>query len=231
MYSYSVRERYGLVWLCVGHPERDILPFPEFDDERFRTVLCGPYGVDTSAPRIVENFLDMAHLPYVHAGMLGQEPYTEVQDYNVAEGVNGEGPVATNCLLWQPRPTLVDHDSNYVNYTYRVLRPFSAMLTKVPDTPGGHGVSILLTIQPVEPERSIAWILYGITDFTKAELEQRARQELIFFQDKPILENQVPKRLPLGPKVEMPVRCDRMSVAYRRYLKELDVRFGVTPAS
>ena len=48
-----------------------------------------------------------------------------------------------------------------------------------------------------------------------------------FFQDKPILENQVPKRLPLGPKVEMPVRCDRLSVAYRRYLKALDVQFGV----
>jgi hypothetical protein len=31
--------------------------------------------------RIVENFLDMSHFPYVHTGVLGEEPVTEVTDY------------------------------------------------------------------------------------------------------------------------------------------------------
>ena len=31
----------------------------------------------------MENFLDMAHFPYVHSGYLGIEPHTEVRDYDV----------------------------------------------------------------------------------------------------------------------------------------------------
>jgi phenylpropionate dioxygenase-like ring-hydroxylating dioxygenase large terminal subunit len=226
--SYAVRERYRLVWVCVGVPGRDILPFPEFDDARYKTALCGPYGVNTSAPRIVENFLDMAHLPYVHTGILGQEPHTEVKDYNVRRGSDGEGPIATNCMFWQPSPTLTDQASSYVNYTYRVPRPCTAILTKQPESAGSSGLSIMLTVTPVEQERSTAWILYSVANTTKTEAELRARQELVFLQDKGIVENQLPKRLPLDPNAERAFACDRLSVAYRRYLKEQGIRFGVS---
>jgi phenylpropionate dioxygenase-like ring-hydroxylating dioxygenase large terminal subunit len=197
-------------------------------DARYKTALCGPYGVNTSAPRIVENFLDMAHLPYVHTGILGQEPHTEVKDYNVRRGSDGEGPIATNCMFWQPSPTLTDQASSYVNYTYRVPRPCTAILTKQPESAGSSGLSIMLTVTPVEQERSTAWILYSVANTTKTEAELRARQELVFLQDKGIVENQLPKRLPLDPNAERAFACDRLSVAYRRYLKEQGIRFGVS---
>ena len=34
--------------------------------------------------------------------------------------------------------------------------------------------------------------------------------------------------VPLAPLAELPVRADRMSLAYRRYLRELDFAYGVT---
>ena len=52
-------------------------------------------------------------------------------------------------------------------------------------------------------------------------------QDRIFLQEKPILENQVPRRLPLGPEAEVPVRSDRMSLAYRQYLGTAGLQFGV----
>ena len=55
--------------------------------------------------------------------------------------------------------------------------------------------------------------------------------QVIFCQDKPILENQLPKRLPLSPRAELPVRADASSAAYRQYLRENDIRFGAIPAS
>jgi phenylpropionate dioxygenase-like ring-hydroxylating dioxygenase large terminal subunit len=55
----------------------------------------------------------------------------------------------------------------------------------------------------------------------------RAFQDSIFMQDRPILENQMPLRLPLAPGAEAPVACDRMSQAYRRYLADEGLRFGV----
>lgn len=68
---YPADERYGLVWVCLGTPATALLPFPEYDDPNLRKVLCGPYRVESSAPRIVENFLDMGHFPFVHNGILG----------------------------------------------------------------------------------------------------------------------------------------------------------------
>ena len=52
-------------------------------------------------------------------------------------------------------------------------------------------------------------------------------QQLIFGQDKSILENQLPKRLPLDPRVETPIRADKSSIVYRRHLTDLGLRYGV----
>ena len=51
-------------------------------------------------------------------------------------------------------------------------------------------------------------------------------QQTIFGQDKPILENQRPKRMPLRPGAETPTRCDATSVAYRRWLLAKGVSYG-----
>ena len=223
-------ERYGLAWVCPGDPAHDILSFPEYDDPCYQVVLCGPFGLAASGPRIVENFLDMAHFPFVHAGILGQEPDTEVPDYDVATIKSGEELVARNCAFVQPRTRVLAHDGSIVRYSYRVLRPFSAVLAKLPDAATGNSVSILLTVQPVEPERSKAWILFAVTDLAGDPRAIRAHQDRIFFQDKPILENQRPKRLPLGAGEETHLRCDRLSSHYRRYLRRKDVGFGVLAA-
>ena len=61
-----------------------------------------------------------------------------------------------------------------------------------------------------------------------ADLAKESGQgDRIFLQDRPILENQVPRKLPLDPGAEMPVRSDRMSLAYRKYLREKKLRYGV----
>ena len=66
----------------VSAPTRDLFPIPEFA-EPDRRNLCAGVGVYVSAPRVIENFLDMGHFPYVHTDILGDEPHTEVKDYDV----------------------------------------------------------------------------------------------------------------------------------------------------
>jgi phenylpropionate dioxygenase-like ring-hydroxylating dioxygenase large terminal subunit len=56
-------------------------------------------------------------------------------------------------------------------------------------------------------------------------------QQTIFGQDKPILENQFPKRLPLDPRAETPIRADKSAIAYRRWLSQKGVTYGVIPAA
>ena len=56
-------------------------------------------------------------------------------------------------------------------------------------------------------------------------------QQVIFGQDKPILENQMPKRLPLDPRAETPIRADKSAIAYRRWLSSKGLTYGVIPVS
>ena len=55
--------------------------------------------------------------------------------------------------------------------------------------------------------------------------------QTIFAQDVPIIENQNPKRLPLDPQAETPIRSDRASILYRRWLSDLGVTYAVIPAA
>ncbi|MGI9507476.1 MAG: aromatic ring-hydroxylating dioxygenase subunit alpha, partial [Geminicoccaceae bacterium] len=69
-------ERYGYVWTTLGSPAKPLFDMPEFDEDGRRLVVCGVLTVRTSPGRIVENFLDLSHFPFVHTGILGAEPMT-----------------------------------------------------------------------------------------------------------------------------------------------------------
>ena len=65
-----------------------------------------------------------------------------------------------------------------------------------------------------------------LVDDTTTDAALVAFQQLIFLQDRIILENQRPRLLPLDPRAEIPTRADISSVAYRRWLKEKGLKFG-----
>ncbi|SNS85104.1 Phenylpropionate dioxygenase, large terminal subunit [Noviherbaspirillum humi] len=231
--AYRVQEAYGLVWACIGEPRYDLLPFDEYGDERLRKVVCGPYPVQTSGPRIVENFLDMAHFGFVHTGILGSLDHTEVPEYDVNPyddrlGERGmQGVIATRCFAFQPVSNLLSKDGSMVEYTYRVARPLTAILTKLPQNQEGFAEAISLHVQPLEEEKSQAWIVLAMTNSVSTDDELRAFQDRIFSQDLAILESQRPKRVPLQPGAEVPQRADKLSAAYRRMLRQLGLRYGV----
>jgi phenylpropionate dioxygenase-like ring-hydroxylating dioxygenase large terminal subunit len=231
--TFRAGERYGLIWVSVGEPARDVAPFPEYDDAHLRKIVCGPYEVAASGPRIVENFLDMAHFPFVHEGILGDVNRTEVRDCEIVpfdDGQGGQGVQAVHCFFWQPQTNTLAQGGSEVEYAYRVVRPLTAILNKVPEAQVGFREAISLHVQPLEEERSRVWMILALTSCEQTEAALRAFQDRIFLQDRPILENQVPRKLPLDPGAEQPVRCDRLSLAYRRYLRELGLRYGVERA-
>lgn len=61
---YQVRERYGLLWVCLGEPANDPPRFPEHELSGYVTAVCDPAPhVRANGPRLIENFLDAAHFP------------------------------------------------------------------------------------------------------------------------------------------------------------------------
>lgn len=227
--TFHTQEKYGMVWVCIGTPSISGPPrFPEYADERLRKVWCGPYDVQSSGPRIVENFLDMAHFAIVHDGILGVPEQAAIADYTVEtfdDADYGSGVWAKQCRAWQPRASKAATGGSDIDYTYRVVRPLTAILTKHP--PGGIVEAIALLPQPLTETTTRVWIIMALNDFTSDDDALRAFQDTIFLQDQPILESQSPARLPLIPGAEVSVACDRMSLAYRNYLKRQNVRYGV----
>ena len=133
-------ERFGLVWTTLGRPAKEVYDLPEAHEPDRRYVRCGWVTLRTSAPRIVENFLDMAHFPFVHPGVLGSEPWTEVADYEAEIRRDVDEVWATNCKFFQPRVAATESDGAYAALTYRVPSPFQVMLYRVcPTAPGTAG--------------------------------------------------------------------------------------------
>jgi phenylpropionate dioxygenase-like ring-hydroxylating dioxygenase large terminal subunit len=233
--AFEAREAAGLVWVRLMRPESQLPAalieppaFPPWQDSEWRQLLCGPYEVNTSAPRLVENFLDLSHFGFVHEGWLGARNHAQVETGQVQE--DETGLQANECKAWQPRAYAGADGGAWVNYRYTVPHPLTAILRK--DAAEGDPVSnaIALFIRPDGDERCTAWFAMATLGDLADDEDLREFQDTVFAQDRPVVESQRPRRLPIGryedlaKEVHSP--ADRMSSAYRRYLNRLGVTLG-----
>jgi phenylpropionate dioxygenase-like ring-hydroxylating dioxygenase large terminal subunit len=83
--SYPAREAHGWIWIFWGSAAHDLPPIPYFDDldESF-SFATYPYRWNAHYSRVIENQLDVMHLPFVHYNTIGRGHRTVV-----------DGPLAT----------------------------------------------------------------------------------------------------------------------------------------
>jgi len=222
--AYLVEERYGLVWVCLGTPDKDVPPFPQAADLGFRTLAIGPFGpVEASGPRILENFLDVAHLPWVHEGTLGDQAFPKIANYEVEK--TEDGLVANNVRIYEPDPygTGVGED---IVYTYHVYRPLTAYLAK--HSGDAIGFSLLFPITPHDEAWSSAWFCIALNENMDLDDDEFiAFTSKILAEDIPVVEAQRPELLPIDLQAELHLTSDRTALAYRKWLGELGVTFGI----
>lgn len=229
--SLPITCAHGYIWTCLGTPSAPLFELPEYLESDRTNVCAASVGVRVSAPRAVENFLDMGHFPYVHTGILGEQPHTEVREYDVKITEDSNEVIATRCRFYQPQAAAGAEGGMLVEYIYRVPHPYCSVLYKsCPDDESRLDV-IALFVQPMDEINIRAHALVSVIDKTSAPLAIRMFQQTIFGQDKPILENQLPKRLPLDPRAETPIRADKSAIVYRRWLSKQGIRYGVIPAA
>jgi len=222
--AYNATQQHGLIWVNPGDGAQSVPTLIGFD-QRYRSIACGPFDVATSAPRLIENFIDLSHFPFVHAGYLGEEPHTAVARYRVE--VTPSGVTATQCRTYQPRANAASGAGAEVYYRYWVLTPMTALLHKSASPEDPPSDIIMMSVQPISEERSRVWMVLAM-DYC---LEQPDSffvnfQETIFGQDCSIVESQQPKRLPLTAADECHQRADLLSHGYRKWLRQLGATYG-----
>lgn len=226
-----VQERYGHVWTTLSESPRPLFDMPEFDEEGRRLVTAGCLGVRCSGLRAVENFLDMAHFPFVHTGVLGDEEHCEVTEYTTEIHPDTDEVWATKCEMYQPQAAAAASGGQITRYMYRVPHPFCTILYKTcPIREEGVWDLIGLFIQPREETECDVHSFVLVFDDSNTDTQLLHFQQGIFLQDRMILENQVPHLLPLDPRLELPTRADSSSIAYRRWLKGHGLQYGASVA-
>ncbi|MFV9475307.1 aromatic ring-hydroxylating dioxygenase subunit alpha [Advenella sp. RU8] len=210
-------------WVSLGNPP-DMFAISEFQDAERRVLAAASVCVKASGLRVVENFLDIAHFPFVHEGTLGEMPYTAVKPYRVE--IENNEIYARDCEFYQPVAAFSHEGSMNIEYIYRVCSPFSALLYKTcPLQPAKKDV-ICLFVQPCDEDRSIVHMPMACLDDSASLEELRLFRQSILGEDMAILNNQIPRKLPLATDFEISTGADATSVAYRRWLSEKGVCYG-----
>ena len=206
---------YDLVWVRLEPGADTRIPgCPAWGDEAFRCVQGDPYTWPTSAARRLENFVDLSHFPFVHDGSLGDRRRTEVP---VADVDRLEGELR---FRFRPAPGMALPDVALMAPTdYRLWVPFSVDLEFF--FPGGERSHLWMTASPVAPGtcRSF-WLTCRTADRDGDDRPHLEFQGLVLGEDLPVIEAQEPPWIP-WPAEEYSVPTDKVSVAYRRWLKEL----------
>lgn len=228
---YLAEERYGLIWVCLEEPSTPIPDFPEYGAPGYRTVLCGPYNWKASAPRAIENFVDFAHFAWVHPGILGDRSRTLVQPHEVVR-VGNELLFAND--LEEPNPdwkAAVSDDAVSRTVTYRYLYRLTMPLAIHARKIGPAGDFVLFFVASPRAARETSGYCFVTRNYALEVPDEEFQrfEDMIFEQDRLVVESQRPEELPLDLSAELHIKPDHVSVEYRRFLADLGIE--ATPSA
>ena len=223
---WGVTEQAGIVFLAPEEPVADIPDLSIAADDSFLHGVLEAVRARAGAGLVIDNFIDMAHFPYVHAATIGTEEATAFDDLEVTrEGFvmtavgehpfpNHEDPGVAEGI----RPLL---QRRRLTYEYRA--PFLATLTIEYVEAGGVNV-LHFFVQPEDEHHCRVYTLLHRNDLdgdVGRLAEAVAFETKILEEDVALQERFVELTLPVDPTAEVHVRADRPSLEYRRILADL----------
>lgn len=209
----AVREMYGLVWLCPGTPTTQPPRILQDLDPSYRRLTAGMETWNASATRMVDNFCDVAHFPYVHAATIGADTDPVVAPISVVQ----LGDDFTGYEY-----TVEVHDEHGDLVRQRMSTAFHVPFTVRSNTfyesgpRTGHDRVLLLCTTPVDDVTSLfTFVVWRNHDHDVAADDVLAFDRAIGAEDRMMLER-IPGVLPLDTAATVSVRSDRLSVEWRR---------------
>lgn len=231
----GVAEHLGLVWLA---PEAPIAPLPDLpiaeeEQPRFLTGDLPVLRARGGAGLLVDNFLDVAHFPFVHAATIGVEDATEIGEVDVVR--DGLSLTVRSAQVFPHRedpgvaagirPLLQTRHAKY-----RYTAPFAAWLRMDYEEAGGCNV-ITFFLQPEDADHVV---LYASVHRDDLDGDEARMAEAVVFEhavtaeDLVIQEAFVERSIPLDLTAEVHTRADRMTVELRRILKDFVAQATLT---
>jgi phenylpropionate dioxygenase-like ring-hydroxylating dioxygenase large terminal subunit len=220
--SFRCEERYGLLWVALDEPRWTLPEVPELESPEWRTLTCGPYAWRCDSSRQVENFTDFGHFPFVHPGLLGDPERPVVPNHEVRtdghvlhyEIVRPEAPNSDDFPVFaneeERRPERRSRYELHLPYTI-VLRLGWG---------GEQGMVYFFASLPVREDECKGFLRIA-RNYNLEQSDQVLRdfEDVIFDQDKRIVESQRPEQVPFDLAEELHLKFDAVAVAYRRGMR------------
>ncbi len=225
--SYLTYEAHDWIWIFWGEPQGDVRPPKWFDiDDSFSTSGFHEHW-PVHYSRMVENQLDVAHLPFVHHNSIGRGgrqvvdgPQVRLEDNTLSLWVHnrlddGTPPRRAEDLPEPTRPPFLVF--NFPNLWQNRI---------------SEDMRIVAAFVPVDDQNSLIYIR-NYQRFMKVPLLRHvvdAIQNLgsiyITHQDRRIVSHQLPKKTELKKSGEKLVPADGAILAWRKHRHELKVQSG-----
>lgn len=221
--AYAVREAHGFIWLWWGEARQD-LPSPpwftDMDDDAL-TYACFRQRWPVHYSRVIENQLDVVHLPFVHRHTIGRDNHTLVNGPLVKQSDSGMTIYVYNQAdegLRPLKPEELPEPSGEFRLEFRFPNIWQNHLSEA--------LRIIIAFAPVDEENTL---LYGryYQKMVRAPLARHLANWLgavgswyIANEDRRVVRTQLPKKtdLRMGERL---IQGDLPIVIYRRRRKEL----------
>ncbi|NHF60545.1 aromatic ring-hydroxylating dioxygenase subunit alpha [Flavobacteriaceae bacterium TP-CH-4] len=220
---YHCQEKFGLVWVAIKDPIYALPDIPEYKDDEWKWVNTGPFEWKSDASRQVENFTDFGHFPWVHPGLLGDPERPLVPDYNVEikEGVLYYSIVRPEASNSEDYPVFANDDviRPERRSLYRLYLPYTIVLRL--GWGGEEGMIYFFVSQPVSANKCRGYCVIGRNyDLGDPDTILQDFEQVIFDQDKRIVESQRPEQVPFDFTEELHLKFDAVAMNYRRAMKK-----------
>ena len=243
--SYPVEERWGMVWVWTGDPERsDVSLLPDWwwlDDPDWKMIAGRngkPMPVDANYLLISDNLFDITHLSYVHASSIGNDA---ILDFPPKTERYDRGVKMTRLITDRPPAPFYQRAGEFIGNVDRFLVTTSEMPGYIVNHAGTYRVG--LNLQPGEvtedkgvemkvmnlptPETEISThYFYAHSRHFKVDDPEwdevyRTQFTQVFEEDQVIL-NEQQKRIsgmPHAPEID--INSDAPNIQVRRLMDEL----------
>ena len=221
--TVEVIEKYGLVWLCLGEPINPLFELKEESDSSFRRINTEVQKRKVAATRMVDNFLDITHFPYVHAGTFGAGQETKVPNISLEYLDNDFFGYRYDILAANPEEAKSTSGSNEESVERSMSSGFNLPLTVRSTITYKSGLEhvILLLSTPIDEISSyFTFVIWRNDDFTIPADEVIAFDRAIGEEDRVMLEK-LNGVMPLGKTALVNVQSDKATVEWRRQLLKL----------
>lgn len=214
---YKVQVRYGLVWVCLGSPVEDI---PEIEHDAMPEFRRINNPVDTwrvSATRVTDNFVDIAHFPWVHTGTFGNGQRAHVPKIDLVDLPGGFHGYEYDVVADNPASAKLSSGQSEGN-TNRTMTtgfhlPFNVRSTIKYETDLEH--IILLLPSPIDDvTTNFTFVVWRNDDFSVASEDTILFDRMIGLEDKAMLEK-IPGVLPFEKGALASTQSDKPSTAWR----------------